>query len=147
MDALRKRLGRLMRKQQHSSTPGTLPHQPGGRTDAIHDDLRPRGIGEGRAEPEQTSSGRNSGATRPASATAELAPTLEPTATVGDGRYQIQRLLHSAPTKQVYIAADRVLGCLVALDVFRSDRQLPNGLKASVWEARLLAKLGDHPNI
>lgn len=65
-----------------------------------------------------------------------------------DGRYEIQGLLRAARDKRVYLALDRTLGCLVALDVFSDNNAvMPGGLTVSSWEARVLGQLGDHPNI
>jgi len=63
------------------------------------------------------------------------------------GRYEIQRLLRSAPDKSIYLANDRVLDRLVVVDVFAHNSIMPNGLTVSAWEARVLGKLDDHPNI
>ena len=63
------------------------------------------------------------------------------------GRYEIQRLLRAAPDKGVYLAHDRVLDHPVVVDVFSSNSIMPNGLTVSAWEARVLGKLDDHPNI
>ena len=63
------------------------------------------------------------------------------------GRYEIQRLLRPAPDKGVYLAHDRVLDRPVVVDVFSNDSIMPNGLTVSAWEARVLGKLDDHPNI
>jgi serine/threonine protein kinase len=59
-------------------------------------------------------------------------------------RYEILRLLRSAPAKTVYLARDRQLGCQVVLDVFSST---PEGLTASAWETKVLGQLGDHRSI
>ncbi len=64
-----------------------------------------------------------------------------------DGRYEIQRLLRSASSKRVYLARDRVLDCQVALDVFSNNSIMPSGLSVAAWEAQVLGRLGDHPNI
>lgn len=65
-----------------------------------------------------------------------------------DGRYQIQQFLSMGQDKQVYLAQDRDLDCLVALDVFYSnDPVMPGGRTRNAWEARVLGRLGDHPNI
>jgi hypothetical protein len=38
--------------------------------------------------------------------------------------------------------------CQVTIDVFASNNSImPDGLAVSAWEARVLGKLGDHPNI
>jgi serine/threonine protein kinase len=63
------------------------------------------------------------------------------------GRYEIQRLLRPAPDKGVYLAQDRVLGRLVVVDVFSNNSVMPNGMTVSAWEALVLGKLDDHPNI
>jgi serine/threonine protein kinase len=63
------------------------------------------------------------------------------------GRYEIQRLLRSTRDKNVYLARDRELDCLVALDVFSNNATMPTGLTVSAWETRVLGKLGDHRNI
>ena len=63
------------------------------------------------------------------------------------GRYEIQRLLRSAPDKGIYLAHDRVLDRPVVVDVFSNNSIMPNGLTVSAWEARVLGKLDDHPNI
>ena len=63
------------------------------------------------------------------------------------GRYEIQRLLRPAPDKGIYLAHDRVLDRPVVVDVFANSSIMPNGLTVSAWEARVLGKLDDHPNI
>ncbi len=62
-------------------------------------------------------------------------------------RYEIQRLLRSTRDKSVYLARDRELDCLVALDVFANNARMPTGMTVSAWETRVLGKLGDHRNI
>src|SRR6266566_2954887 len=64
-----------------------------------------------------------------------------------DGRYEIEELLRSAIGKKVYRARDRVLDFQVALDVFSNNSIMPSGLTVSAWEAHVLGRLGDHPNI
>src|SRR5215469_7809261 len=65
-----------------------------------------------------------------------------------DGRYQIQQFLSAGQDKEIYIARDRDLDCLVALDVFSSNNPvMPGGQTLNAWEARMLGHLGDHPNI
>jgi Protein kinase domain len=64
-----------------------------------------------------------------------------------DGRYEIEELLRSAVGKKVYRARDRVLDFQVALDVFANNSIMPSGLTVSAWEAHVLGRLGDHPNI
>jgi serine/threonine protein kinase len=63
------------------------------------------------------------------------------------GRYEIQRLLRLAPDKGIYLAHDRVLDHPVVVDVFSNNSIMPNGLTVSAWEARVLGRLDDHPNI
>ncbi len=63
------------------------------------------------------------------------------------GRYEIQRLLRSAPDKEVYLAHDHVLDRPVVVDVFSSNSVMPNGMTVSAWEARVLGNLDDHSNI
>ena len=63
------------------------------------------------------------------------------------GRYEIQRLLRFAPDKGIYLAHDRVLDRPVVVDVFANNSIMPNGLTVSAWEARVLGRLDDHPNI
>jgi serine/threonine protein kinase len=63
------------------------------------------------------------------------------------GRYEIQRLLRAAPDKGVYLGYDPVLDRPVVVDVFSNSSVMPNGLTVSAWEARVLGKLDDHPNI
>jgi serine/threonine protein kinase len=67
--------------------------------------------------------------------------------TVLRGRYEIQELLASARDKNVYRALDLELGCQVAVDVFSNNFVMPGGLTVSRWEAQVLGRLGDHPNI
>jgi serine/threonine protein kinase len=64
-----------------------------------------------------------------------------------NGQYSVQRHMRSAPDKEVYLAYDDVFDCQVTLDVFSNKARMPSGLRASAWEARVLRKLGDHPNI
>jgi len=72
---------------------------------------------------------------------------FQPGDALRDERYEIEKLLRSAAGKQVYRARDRVLGCQVALDVFSNNSIMPSGLTVSAWEAHVLGRLGDHPNI
>jgi eukaryotic-like serine/threonine-protein kinase len=65
-----------------------------------------------------------------------------------DGRYEIQGLVRAGRDKKIFLAHDRTLGCQVTLDVFANNNLiLPGGLTVSAWEAQVLGKLGDHPNI
>lgn len=63
-------------------------------------------------------------------------------------RYVVQRRLRSARDKSIYLGHDRKFDCPVTIDVFASNNSvMPDGLTVSAWEARVLGKLGDHPNI
>lgn len=63
-------------------------------------------------------------------------------------RYEVQRRLRPAADKSVYLGYDHKFDCQVAIDVFASSNlTMPGGLTVSAWEARVLGKLGDHPNI
>jgi len=65
-----------------------------------------------------------------------------------DGRYEVQRLLRSARDKSVYLGHDRKFDCQVTIDVFASNNAImPGGLTVSAWEAQVLGRLGNHPNI
>jgi serine/threonine protein kinase len=64
----------------------------------------------------------------------------QPGATLKDGRYQIEVLLRAAPGKDVYRARDNALDCAVVVDAIPFEA-------VATWEARLLGRLGDHPNI
>ena len=55
--------------------------------------------------------------------------------------------MRPAPDKGIYLAYDRVLDRPVVVDVFANNAIMPNGLTVSAWEARVLGKLDDHPNI
>ncbi|MGP7996103.1 MAG: protein kinase domain-containing protein [Streptosporangiaceae bacterium] len=64
------------------------------------------------------------------------------------GRYEVQKRLRSARDKTVYLGRDRKFDCRVTVDVFASNQAImPGGLTVSAWEAMVLGKLGDHPNI
>src|SRR5262249_27504832 len=78
------------------------------------------------------------------------APRLEiqPGDVLRDGRYEVRRLLRSAADKSVYLGQDRKFDCQVTIDAFSRNKPImPGGLTVSAWEARVLGKLGDHPNI
>jgi serine/threonine protein kinase len=62
-------------------------------------------------------------------------------------QYVVQQHLRSAPDKEVYLAYDNVFDCQVTLDVISNKAVMSGGLRASAWEARVLRRLGDHPNI
>src|ERR1700735_1570546 len=73
---------------------------------------------------------------------------IQPGDVLKDGRYEIQRFLAQGQGKTIYLASDRDLDCLVALDVFSASNPVrPAGLTVNAWEARVLGRLGDHPNI
>jgi len=72
---------------------------------------------------------------------------LKPGDFLRDARYEIEELVRPAPGKRVYRARDRVLDFQVALDVFSNNSIMPSGLTVSAWEAHVLGRLGDHPNI
>ena len=55
--------------------------------------------------------------------------------------------MRPAPDKGIYLAHDRVLDRPVVIDLFSNNTIMPNGLTVSAWEARVLGKLDDHPNI
>ncbi len=65
-----------------------------------------------------------------------------------DGRYVVQRRLRAARDKSVYLGHDRKFDCQVTIDVFASNNSImPDGLTVSAWEAQVLGRLGDHPNV
>jgi len=73
---------------------------------------------------------------------------IQPGDVLRDERYEVQRLLRSARAKSVYLGLDRKFDTRVTIDVFASNESImPGGLTVSAWEARVLGKLGDHPNI
>ncbi len=73
---------------------------------------------------------------------------FQPGDVLRDGRYVVQERLRSACDKSVYLGHDQKFDCRVTIDVFASnDSIMPDGLTVSAWEARVLGKLGDHPNI
>jgi serine/threonine protein kinase len=78
---------------------------------------------------------------------ARMDKELKPGDLLRDGRYEIEELVRPAAGKKVYRARDRVLGFEVALDVFSNNSVMPSGLTVSAWEAHVLGRLGDHPNI
>ena len=48
----------------------------------------------------------------------------------------------------VYLGHDRKFDCQVTIDVFASNNAtMPGGLTVSAWEAQVLGKLDNHPNI
>jgi serine/threonine protein kinase len=64
-----------------------------------------------------------------------------------DGRYKILEVLGTPQDKNVYLACDQVVGRQVALDIFSNNFVMPSGMTVRAWEAQVLARLGDHPNI
>jgi serine/threonine protein kinase len=72
---------------------------------------------------------------------------LEPGTLLRDGRYEILEVLATPQDKKVYLASDQVVGRRVALDVFSNNFVMPSGMTVRAWEAQVLARLGDHPNI
>ena len=73
---------------------------------------------------------------------------FQPGDVLRDGRYEVQRRLRPPGDKSVYLAYDRKFDCEVTIDVFTSnDSIMPGGLSVSAWEAQVLGKLGNHPNI
>ena len=73
---------------------------------------------------------------------------LQPGDVLRDGRYEIKKLLRSTRDKDIYLAQNHALACPVVIDVFSNNNSiLPNGLTVSAWEAQVLGRLGDHPNI
>ena len=73
---------------------------------------------------------------------------IKPGDVLKDGRYEIKEFLSAGQDKKVYLACDRHLDCLVALDVFSGNNLvMPGGQTLNAWEARVLGHLGDHPNI
>jgi serine/threonine protein kinase len=73
---------------------------------------------------------------------------IQPGDALHDRRYEVQRLLRAASDKSVYFGHDKKFDCPVTIDVFASNNSiLPGGLTVSAWEAQVLGKLGNHPNI
>jgi len=73
---------------------------------------------------------------------------MQPGDVLRGGRYEIQRLLGSGLDKKVYLGVDLSLGHQVAIDVFNNNNPVtPGGMTVSAWEARVLGRLGNHPNI
>lgn len=72
---------------------------------------------------------------------------LQPGTLLRDGRYEILEVLGTPQDKRVYLACDQVVGRQVALDTFSNNFVMPSGLTVRAWEAQVLARLGDHPNI
>jgi len=73
---------------------------------------------------------------------------FQPGDVLRDGRYVVQRRLRAARDKSIYLGHDQKFDCQVTIDVFASnDSIMPDGLTVSAWEALVLGRLGDHPNI
>jgi serine/threonine-protein kinase len=73
---------------------------------------------------------------------------VQPGDVLRDGRYEVQQLLRSASDKSVYLGHDQKFDCQVTIDVFTSNNStVPGGLTVSAWEAQVLGRLGNHPNI
>jgi serine/threonine protein kinase len=72
---------------------------------------------------------------------------LQPGTLLRDGRYEIVGLLGTPQDRKVYLASDNVVGRQVALDIFSNNLVMPSGMTVRAWEAQVLARLGDHPNI
>ena len=68
-------------------------------------------------------------------------------ASVGGGRYRVERVLGEGARKLVYAAVDERLGREVAAAVIKSDGLDQAGRTRIDREARAMARLGDHPNI
>jgi eukaryotic-like serine/threonine-protein kinase len=73
---------------------------------------------------------------------------FQPGDVLRDGRYVVQRRLRSARDKSIYLGHDQKFDSQVTIDVFASNNSImPDELTVSAWEARVLGKLGDHPNV
>lgn len=72
---------------------------------------------------------------------------LQPGTLLRDDRYEILEVLATPQDKRVYLACDQVVGRQVALDIFSNNFLMPSGMTVRAWEAQVLARLGDHPNI
>src|SRR6266516_2917495 len=66
---------------------------------------------------------------------------------LGDGRYEIDRLLGEGALKRVYLATDTRLGREVAVGLFKSEALDVQTMRRAQREAQAMAKLGDHPNV
>ena len=77
-----------------------------------------------------------------------MSATIQPGDFLKDKRYEIKQSLGRGREKKIYLAYDRDLDCLVALDAFSGNNPvMPAGQTLNAWEARMLGHLGDHPNI
>jgi eukaryotic-like serine/threonine-protein kinase len=68
-------------------------------------------------------------------------------ATLGGGRYRVERLLGEGARKRVYLAHDERLGRAVAVARIKTEGLDAAGRHRIDREARATARLGDHPNI
>ena len=76
-----------------------------------------------------------------------IAESPELPATLGGGRYLVERLLGEGARKRVYLARDERLGRDVAVARIKTDGLDEAGRHRIDREARATARLGDHPNI
>jgi len=77
-----------------------------------------------------------------------MSTAIQPGKFLKGRRYEIKQFLGTGREKEIYLAYDRDLDCLVALDVFSgSNPVMPAGQTLNAREARVLGRLGDHPNI
>lgn len=79
-------------------------------------------------------------------------PDSAPPETIGNGRYRVERLLGEGANKNVYLAHDTMLERAVALSLIKGDgfgmwRTNPMAKARMLDEARLMARLGDHPHL
>lgn len=73
---------------------------------------------------------------------------FQPGDVLRDERYVVHRRLRLARDKSIYLGHDRKFDCRVTIDVFADNNSvMPDGLTVSAWEALVLGRLGDHPNI
>lgn len=68
-------------------------------------------------------------------------------ASFADGRYQVKRFLGEGGRKRVYLAQDTRLERDVAIAVVKTDGLDESGIVRIRREARVMGRLGDHPNI
>ena len=73
-------------------------------------------------------------------------PTDLPTS-FKDGRYSVKRFLGRGATKTVFLVSDTVLDRDVAFALIKADGKAGGDHQRILQEARMLAKLGDHPNV
>ena len=74
-------------------------------------------------------------------------PAASAPATLGGGRYRVERLLGEGTRKRVYLARDERLDRDVAVAVIKTEGLDEAGRHRIDREARAMARLGDHPNI